>query len=83
MRVWVVSTDAGMARFGVFGIATDASLAATVRAAGADLRARYKVEGGQFTVVTNKEPYYRDDERVYRNGWMTIIVRPFELGDPE
>lgn len=78
-----MSTDAGMGRLGVYGVATDATLASVVRAAGGSLRSAYKVDGGQFTVVANKEPYYRDDERVYRNGWLTVVARPFTLPEAE
>lgn len=82
MKVWVVYTDAGMGRLGVFGVARDGGHIAKLRDAGTYLRQAYGVEG-RFTKVTSPEAHYRPDELVYRNGWLTVVARPFHLPDEE
>lgn len=77
MRVWVLWYDAGFVR-GVLDVAADAGLQSSMRAAGTALRKTYDV-AGEFRKVEQAEPYYRQDERVYRCGWLTLVARPFEL----
>lgn len=82
MRVWVIYSDAGMGRIGVHTAATDDQLRNAIARAGDELRTRYGLHG-QFTKVESPEPYYRDDERVFRCAWLTVVARPFNLEVPD
>lgn len=78
MRVWVIYSDRGMNKTTVQAVATDTTLTDTIRAVGDELRRVYDVHG-RFTKVTSPEPYFRDDERVYRCAWLTVVARPFTV----
>lgn len=67
---------------GVQDVATDATLREKIAVVGGMLRLQYGVEGS-FRRVDHPEPYYRNDERVYRCGGITLIARPFTIDAPE
>lgn len=80
MRVWVIWSVRGVVA-GVNDVATDETLRDKIKAVGDTLRAVYHVDG-DFRRVEHPEAYYRDDERVYRCGGITLIARPFMVEAP-
>lgn len=81
MKVWVLWYTNGPVT-GVLACVPDEGLARGLQSAGAELRRTYEVSGGRFARVRSPEPYFRPDERVYRDGGLTLIARPFTLPDP-
>jgi len=75
MRVWVLWFTHGVTT-GVLDCCHD--LAAGRARAGAHLREVYRLDG-VFVRVASPEPYFRDDERVYRCGGTTLVARPFTI----
>ncbi len=81
MKVWVLWYTWGTVT-GVLDCVPDDGLAAGLSRAGAELRRTYQIDdAGRFTRVRSPEPYFRNDERVYRDGGITLIARPFTLGE--
>lgn len=84
MRVWAIMYDAGMGRLGILGVVSDEDLRDGLREkADTLLRIHQCVAGQPFTRVQHPEPYYQDNDRVYRCGWLTLWARPFEVEVPE
>jgi hypothetical protein len=81
VKVWVLWYTTGFVT-GVLGCVADEGLGRALQSAGAELRRAQNIVGGGFTRVRNPEAAYRDDERVFRNGAVTLIARPFTVEVP-
>lgn len=79
MKVWVLWYTHGSVT-GVLDCVADDDLAAGLQRAGERLRRSYNALNGRFSRVRTPEPYFRNDERVYRDGGLTLIARPFTIG---